>query len=63
MGLVKRSLKWSLSVNLDDFLLLYDAGVYLKCMRQGSAFLLLYLLFLLSVQGAITAEARCVPEN
>jgi len=41
-------------MNLDVFLLLYDAGVYLKCMRQSSAFLLLYLLFLLSVQGAIT---------
>lgn len=63
MGLVKRSLKWSLSMNHDDFLLLYDAGVYLKCMRQGSAFLLLYLLFLLSVQDTVIAEARCVPEN
>lgn len=63
MGLVIRSLKWSLSMNLDDFLLLYDAGVYLKCMRQGSAFLLLYLLFLLSIQGTITAEVKCVSEN
>lgn len=63
MGLVERSLTWSPSVNLDDFLLLYDAGAYLKCMRQGSAFLLFYVLFLLSVQGAITAEARCMPEN
>lgn len=63
MELVKKSPKWSLSMNLDDFLLLYDAGVYFKCMRQGSVFLLLYLLFLLSIQCTITAEARYVPEN
>lgn len=59
----KKSLKWSLSMNLDEFLLLYDAGVYFKCTRQGSVFLLLYLLFLLSIQGTITAEARYVPES
>lgn len=63
MGLVKRSLKCSPSMNPDDFLLLYDTGMYLKCMRWGSAVLLLYLLSLLPVEGAVTAEGRCLLEN
>lgn len=58
MGLVKKSPKWSLSMHLDEFLLLYNARVYFKSVRQGSVFLLLYVLFLLSIQGTITAEAR-----
>lgn len=30
----KKSLKWSLSMNLDEFLLLYDAGVYWSVLHE-----------------------------
>lgn len=62
MGLVKKSLKWSLSMNLDDF---FYCFMMLECTlnARDKAVYFCFSISFFSFQGAITAEARYVPEN